>query len=104
MARRKIIPYNPRLKELARHLRNNATKAEIVLWKSLSRRQCMGYDFYRQKPIGEYIVDFSCNEMMLAIEVDGVTHNRDEVMVKNLQKTEFLNAIGIKIPRLGYLS
>jgi very-short-patch-repair endonuclease len=68
MPRRKIIPYNPALKELARKLRNNATKAERVLWHSLSGKQCFGYDFHRQKPIGNYIVDFFCQELMLAIE------------------------------------
>lgn len=99
MARRKIIPYNPRLKELARHLRNNATKAEIVLWKSLSGKQCLGYDFHRQKPIGEFIVDFFCHELMLAIEVDGVSHNQDEVIVKDQQKEEFLNSIEITVLR-----
>ena len=99
MARRKIIPYNPRLKELARQLRNNATKSEIILWKSLSGKQCLGYDFHRQKPLGEFIVDFFCHELMLAIEVDGVSHNQDQVMKKDQKKELFLNSIGITIVR-----
>ncbi len=99
MTRRKIIPYNPRLKELARQLRNNATKAEIVLWKSLSGKQCMGYDFHRQKPIGEFIVDFFCHELMLAIELDGVSHNQVEVRLKDKRKEQFLNSIGITVIR-----
>jgi len=99
MARRKIIPYNPKLKELARKLRNNATKAEIVLWKSLSGKQCMGYDFHRQKPLGEFIVDFFCYELMLAIEVDGVSHNQEEVIIKDHQKERFLNSVGITVLR-----
>ncbi|GAA3773950.1 hypothetical protein GCM10022271_02510 [Corallibacter vietnamensis] len=52
------IYYNPKLKELARQLRNNATKSEIKLWTYLRRSQMYGYDFHRQKPIDEYIVDF----------------------------------------------
>ena len=99
MPRKKIIPYNPELKELARKLRNNATKAEILLWKSLSRKQCFGYDFHRQKPLGNYIVDFFCQELMLAIEVDGVSHNQDEVRAKDLEKEEFLNSLGITVLR-----
>ncbi|MEX0360394.1 MAG: endonuclease domain-containing protein, partial [Allomuricauda sp.] len=67
MARRKIIPYNPKLKELARQLRNNSTKAEIILWQKLKRKQLHGYDFHRQKPIDNYILDFFCHELMLGI-------------------------------------
>lgn len=99
LARRKIIPYNPRLKELARQLRNNSTKAEIILWKALSGKQCLGYDFHRQKPLGEFIVDFFCNELMLAIEVNGVSHNQDQVMKKDQKKELFLNSIGITVLR-----
>ena len=67
--RRKIIPYNPALKEKARELRNNSTKTEIMLWMYLKGKQMKGYDFHRQKPLDEYIVDFFCNELLLAIEI-----------------------------------
>ena len=58
MAKRKIIPYNPKLKELARQLRNDSTKTEIFLWLKLKGKQMYGYDFHRQKPIDNYILDF----------------------------------------------
>ena len=45
--KRKIIPYNPALKELARQLRNNSTQSEIRLWGHLKGKQMMGYDFHR---------------------------------------------------------
>ena len=32
------------------------------------------YQFFRQKPIDNYIVDFFCYELMLAIEIDGDSH------------------------------
>tara|TARA_R110002124_G_scaffold45693_2_gene137948 strand:+ start:16225 stop:16689 length:465 start_codon:yes stop_codon:yes gene_type:complete len=99
MPRRQIIPYRSDLKELARKLRNNATKAERVLWHSLSGKQCLGYDFHRQKPLGNYIVDFFCQELMLAIEVDGVSHNRESVRLKDKEKEKFLNSIGITVLR-----
>jgi len=77
--KRNIIPYNPDLKEKARYLRNNSTLTEIKLWKCLSGRQMCGYDFHRQKPLGNYIADFFCNELMLAIEIDGISHlDRDK--------------------------
>ncbi len=73
-SRRKLIPYNPALKEKARELRNNSTNTEILLWSFLKGRQLRGYDFHRQKPIDEYIVDFFCSELMLAVEIDGISH------------------------------
>ena len=96
---RKIIPYNPKLKELARQLRNNSTKSEIRLWKFLKGKQMKGYDFHRQKPIGNYIVDFFCNELQLAIELDGYSHNFEEVVQKDLEKEEFLTKFGITLLR-----
>jgi very-short-patch-repair endonuclease len=59
---RAIIPYRSDLKEKARELRNNSTPAEKSLWKYLSRKQIRGYDFDRQTPIDNYIVDFMCKE------------------------------------------
>jgi len=90
MPRRKIIPYNPKLKEFARKLRNNSTKSEVLLWKYLKGKQIKGYDFHRQKPIGNYIVDFFCNELMLAIEIDGESHygneKKDEIRQKEIER------------------
>jgi len=99
MPRRRIIPYNPRLKELAKELRNNATKAERVLWKSLNGKQCFGYDFHRQKPLGNFIVDFFCQELMLVIEVDGISHNQESVRARDKEKEAFLNGLGITVIR-----
>ena len=70
----KVI-YNPYLKEKARELRNNSTLGEILLWKKLKGKQCYGFDFHRQKPILNYIVDFYCSKLKLIIEVDGYSHN-----------------------------
>ena len=55
--RRKIIPYNPKLKSLARALRKNMTLSEVLLWKEIKGKQLLGYDFDRQKPIDNYIVE-----------------------------------------------
>ena len=98
--RRKIIPYNPKLKEYARRLRNNSTKSEIILWKYLKGKQMLGYDFHRQKPIDNYIVDFFCYELMLAIEIDGYTHLLEDVQVKDEKKEKRLNELGIYVLRV----
>lgn len=96
-----IIKYNPKLKELARELRRNATKSEVRLWQKLKRDQMHGYDFHRQKPIDEYIVDFFCNKLRLAIEVDGYSHQLEEVWEKDIAKTNRLNALGISVLRFS---
>ena len=69
----KIIPYNPKLKEYARQLRKNSTLAEVLLWKNIKNR-ALGVQFHRQVPMLDYIVDFYCHELMLAIEIDGNSH------------------------------
>ena len=97
--RRKIIPYNSKLKEFARQLRNNSTKSEILLWHQLKGKQMRGYDFHRQKPIDNYIVDFFCVELMLAIELDGYTHQNIETYEKDKQKEKRLNELGVYVLR-----
>ena len=72
--RRPIIPYNPKLKDYAKQRRKKMTLAEVLLWGQLKQRKMCGHDFDRQRPIDEYIVDFFCKELRLAIEVDGWTH------------------------------
>lgn len=74
MVRNKIIPYNPKLKLFARKLRKNSTLGEVLLWKAIHSRK-LGYQFHRQVPIDNYIVDFYCHELKLAIEIDGITHD-----------------------------
>jgi len=50
------------------------TLSEVLLWNELKKKNMLGYDFDRQRPIGNYIVDFYCKELSLAIEIDGNTH------------------------------
>ena len=90
MSKRKIIPYNPKLKQFARKLRNHSTKSEVLLWNYLKGKQIKGYDFHRQKPVGKYIVDFFCSELLLAIEIDGESHygneEKDNIRQKEIEK------------------
>ncbi len=92
--RRKIIPYNPRLKALARQLRNNLTRTEAMLWKHLQKEQLLGYDFDRQRPVDEYIVDFFCKELLLAIEIDGASHDHPDAYAADLQRQQRLETLG----------
>jgi very-short-patch-repair endonuclease len=95
--RRKIIPYNRKLKEYARELRNNSTFTEIILWNYLKNKQLLGYDFDRQRPIDNFIVDFYCKDLMLAIEVDGESHIGNEA--KDRRRDKRLNNLGVTVLR-----
>ena len=95
--RRKIIPYNPKLKQIARNLRNNSTLSEILLWNELKGKKLPGFDFHRQKPIHKYIVDFFCSELSLAIEIDGSSH--DEQIEYDNERQNELEALGVQFLR-----
>jgi len=69
-----MLPYNRQLKEPARTLRKKMTDAEQTLWFHLRRKQILNIQFYRQKPIGPYIVDFYAPAIKLVIEADGSQH------------------------------
>ncbi|MCW3083520.1 MAG: hypothetical protein JWP12_886 [Bacteroidetes bacterium] len=96
---RKIIPYNPNLKNLARDLRNNSTLGEVLLWKKIKGKQFFCYDFHRQKPLLEYIVDFYCAELNLVIEIDGKYHNDEAVYFKDLEREKNLQNQDLTILR-----
>ena len=93
------IYYNPNLILNAGKLRKNPTFAEKALWAALKGKQLHGYDFHRQKPIGEYIYDFFCYRLRLAIEVDGISHNDKETQENDKLKEEFIKSIGLNILR-----
>lgn len=95
------IYYDPALKEKARHLRNNGTLAEVLLWDELKRDQIRGYDFHRQKPILHWIVDFFCYDLMLAIEVDGDYHYFEETRLKDKKRQDSIEALGISFLRFS---
>ena len=97
MRRKKILPYNPLLKERARQLRESSTLSEVLLWQHLKGKQILGYDFDRQKPIDNFIVDFFCNELMLAIEIDGDTHNYK--MSQDIERQKRIEEIGVRFLR-----
>jgi very-short-patch-repair endonuclease len=94
-----ILPYNPKLKERARQLRNNMTKGEVVLWQRLKKRQMMGYDFDRQRPIDQFIVDFYCKSLVLAIEVDGDVHDSEAAQQYDIERQAQLEALGVRFLR-----
>ena len=99
MGKRQIIPYNPKLKELARKLRKTMTFSEVKVWNELKNGQLMGYDFDRQRAIGNYIVDFYCKDLLLALEIDGITHQDERVMFKDKIRQAELEMCGVTFIR-----
>jgi very-short-patch-repair endonuclease len=97
--KRRIIPYNANLKSLAKDLRNNSTLSEIILWKKLKGKQFFGYDFHRQKPLLDYIVDFYCSELNLIIEIDGGSHDHPDAYFKDIQRQKELEEYNLHFLR-----
>ena len=101
--RRNIIPYSRKLKSLVRALRKNMTYSEVLLWNELKQKKMMGYDFDRQRPIDNYIVDFYCKGLMLAIEIDGESHQYTDVAENDIIRQQRLESLGVTVIRLDDL-
>lgn len=97
--KRKILPYNPKIKSLAGALRKNMIFAEVLLWNELKRKQMLGFDFDRQRPIDNYIVDFYCKDLKLAIEIDGISHDAEEVIINDEIRQKQLEKMGVRFLR-----
>ncbi|WP_462264034.1 endonuclease domain-containing protein [Mucilaginibacter sp.] len=95
----KIIPYNPALKPLARQLRNSMTRGEALLWNELKTDKMLGFDFDRQRCTDNYIVDFYCKDLMLAIEVDGLSHYAEEAYQEDIIRQARIETFGISVLR-----
>jgi very-short-patch-repair endonuclease len=96
-ALRCIQLYDTGLKALARELRNHSTLAEVLLWNQIKNKKLLGYDFHRQKPIDRFIVDFFCPDLMLAIEIDGVSHGQKGYA--DVERQRRLESLGIHLIR-----
>ncbi|GAA5010690.1 endonuclease domain-containing protein [Acinetobacter puyangensis] len=91
--------YNSILKQPARDLRKNMTDAEQKLWQRLRRKQILGMQFYRQKPLLNFIVDFYCPAAKLVIECDGSQHHTEEGLLADQIRDYVLNEAGLMVLR-----
>lgn len=92
-------PYRKNLKQPARSLRSNLTDAEQMLWQHLRRKQIHGVQFYRQKPLLAYIVDFYCPAAKLVIELDGSQHMEHAHQAKDQARDAALAGLGLQVLR-----
>jgi very-short-patch-repair endonuclease len=94
-----LLPYDRRLKQAARRLRREMTDAEKYLWSRLRGKQILGVQFYRQKPIGSYVVDFFGPAAKLVIEVDGSQHFEQVPRHYDQVRTDYLKRSGLQVLR-----
>ncbi len=94
-------PYPTKIKMIARKLRNDATPTEVKFWARIRRKQLKGLQFYRQKPLGKYVVDFCCPTKKLIIEIDGGQHYSEEGKNQNQKRDEDLKNLGFKTLRFS---
>jgi len=98
-----MLNYDAKLKPKARTLRSNMTDAEQRLWTRVRRKQILDVQFYRQKPLGGYIVDFYAPKASLVIELDGGQHFEAEQQDYDPRRTEFLQQQGLMVLRFTNL-
>jgi very-short-patch-repair endonuclease len=96
-----MVLYNQNLKQFSRALRKNSTDAERRLWSKLRLRQLNGLQFYRQRIIVNYIVDFFCPKVKLIIEVDGGQHYFGKTHDADIKRDEYLKILGFKVLRFS---
>ena len=86
--------------DIARLLRAEMTPAEKLLWEELRGRRFRGLKFRRQHPIGCFVVDFYCPEKKLVVEVDGGVHSSPSQAVADVEREEWLAALGLRFVRI----
>ena len=95
------LPYARNLKEPSRELRRSLTDAEQRIWSRVRRKQLLGIQFYRQRPIGPYIVDFYAPAVKLAVELDGSQHLEPGHSRRDAERDAFLAEMGITVVRFS---
>jgi very-short-patch-repair endonuclease len=89
------LPYNPNLKERAKELRQAGNLSEVLFWNQVKNKQFKGFDFDRQKIVGNYIVDFYCSNCNVVIEIDGSSH--DDKQEYDAARDSFLESLGLTV-------
>jgi very-short-patch-repair endonuclease len=89
------LPFNPDLKQRAKELRQAGNLSEVLFWNQVKKGQFKGFDFDRQKVIGNYIVDFYCSNCNVVIEIDGSSH--DDKLEYDKKRDEYLEGLGLTV-------
>lgn len=93
------LPYQPRLKQRAKALRQAENLPEVLFWMQVHKRKFHQLDFDRQRIIGNYIVDFYIKKLGLVIEIDGDSH--DGKVNYDRRREDDLISLGLKVYRIS---
>ena len=96
-----MLKYSANLKDKVRQLRRNLTDSERTLWSRLRSKQVLGIQFYRQKPIGEHIVDFFAPRAKWVVEVDGSQHMGADPAQIDRRRDRYLASLGLRVLRFS---
>ncbi len=96
-----MLPFDKKLKPFARTLRTNMTDAERLIWSKIRRKQIGDLQFYRQKNIGHYVVDFYCPKEKLIVEIDGGQHYERNGMKEDQERDRYLHNLGFAVLRFS---
>ncbi|KKS65204.1 MAG: hypothetical protein UV34_C0023G0005 [Parcubacteria group bacterium GW2011_GWB1_42_6] len=99
----KMLKYNPNLKDYSQKLRREMTESERKIWFKIRKRQIKGFLFFRQKPIGNHIVDFYCPKARLIIEIDGGQHYEADNEIADKKRDLELKGLGFQVIRFTNL-
>ena len=91
--------FDPQLLQFAKSMRHTTTDAENLMWQLLRAKRFMNLKFRRQHVIAPYILDFYCHEIGLVIELDGSQHGTDDAIEYDVERTKFLEAVGLTVVR-----
>ena len=89
-----------RTRDFAKQLRREMSLPEVLLWVGLKARRLEGLHFRKQHPIGPYVLDFYCNEIKLAVEVDGGSHSFDDQLRLDAVRDKWMASKGIRTLRI----
>ncbi len=87
-------------KEKRRQLRKNQTFCEKIVWLYLRDRKTLGYKFRRQYSVDQFVIDFYCPELKLAVEIDGNVHDQPDQKEYDIKRQEYLESFGIAFIRI----
>ncbi len=93
-------PSSPLTYARAKRMRREPTAGETKLWGALRNRSLAGYKFYRQVPVGPFIVDFINHEHGVVVEVDGATHSDDAAIAHDERRAAYLAKRGLIVHRI----
>ncbi len=97
----RMLRYDKWLKKFSQQLRKDMTDAENLQWSNLRMKQLKGHQFYRQKIIERYIVDFYCPKANLVIELDGGQHYSEGGKKKDDVRDNYIEERGMKVLRFS---